>query len=87
MIDQVRFVDGFKTLEREGWLGTVANQAFQTSAVVGRDAHVGVEREPTVLLPLEHGATIVTVKITTTHKPTHDPLRDACLNRGDIGLG
>jgi hypothetical protein len=44
--------------------------------IVGRDADFGIKREPSVLLPLEHGAIIVTVKRATTHKPTHDPLRN-----------
>lgn len=43
MIDEVRFVNGFKALEGEGWSGAVANQAFHPDTIVGRDADLGTD--------------------------------------------
>ncbi len=53
-MDQVFGVDFTQTLQREGGARAVAQQPFQTLAVSAFDAHAGVEREATTVLPVRH---------------------------------
>ncbi len=46
--------EGMESLEREGWPGTVAEEALEAGAVVALDAHGGVDAEATGSLPREH---------------------------------
>lgn len=45
---------GMKTMEREGWSGTVADEPLEAVAVVLLDTDRGVDAEPTRTLPGEH---------------------------------
>ncbi len=48
-------VDLAQTCQREGRPGTLAQQTFQAVAVVGCDAHRGVDREAPTVVPGRHG--------------------------------
>lgn len=48
-----------KPLQRKGGPGTVAEQPFQTVALVRLDAHLGIDREAATVFQLGHQLRIV----------------------------
>ena len=67
-IDDAFGVEQFKTLEREAWTGTVAQQPLQAGAVIRSDTDRGIQREAAVL-PSKHVAHVVTLDQPAAGKP------------------
>jgi hypothetical protein len=59
LIDQVLGIDLTQPFQCKGQTGTVAQPALQTVALVGGDAHLGIDREAAVCPPLGHHLRIV----------------------------
>ena len=69
---------GMESLEREGWAGTIAQEALEAGTVVTLDAHGSVDAEPTGSLPREHVAGVELIEEPVSAEvPKHAPLKDA----------
>jgi hypothetical protein len=78
---------GMESLEREGWAGTVAQEALEAGAVVTLDAHGSVDAEATGSLPGEHveGVELVEQPV-GAEVPKHATLNDALEPGPVLGL-
>jgi hypothetical protein len=76
-----------KSLQGEGRASTRPEQPFQPSAVVGLDAHRGIEGESAAVIPLGHVLGIIRVEVAVFREPAQDPLPDPGLDPLDVRRG
>ena len=82
--------DQLEALEGERGPRAVADEAFESRAIVGLDADRGVEAEPSAVIPAEHVFGVMGLQEAVAGKVTEDPLSDRVLEpfeelRGVIG--
>ena len=74
LVDQMLGIDFAQPLQCKRRPGAVAQQTFQAGAVMGLDAHLGVDRETCVMCPLGHGLDIVLAQQSPAmRRPQHAP--------------
>jgi hypothetical protein len=83
LVEDVLVVDPLDAFQRERRAGAVAQQPFQTRAVVAFDAHRGVQGEAAVVLPGAHVLGIVRLEETASHEQTQDAAANGGLHSGD----
>ena len=80
-------LDPGQPLAGEDRPGTVTEQPFQAGAVPGLDPDLGVQREPSVVLPPEHQLRCLLRQHRATLEQLQHPPPGLLLNTGDGGLG
>jgi len=85
LIDQMLGCDFTQPFQRKGGVGAILQQRFETVALAGLDAHLCIDREAAVMLPLGHHLRIVRPQQSAPQDRARQSPKHAGLNVPDRG--